>query len=87
MGCVEADRDDADADWLRSATIITGEPNELVARLHDRMPVILPEEAWDDVARSGERATPRRLTTLLVPFPAEETAAYPVDTLGQQCAE
>jgi putative SOS response-associated peptidase YedK len=30
-------------------TIITGEPNELVAQIHTRMPVILPEEhreAW-----------------------------------------
>jgi putative SOS response-associated peptidase YedK len=37
-------------EWLPSATIITCDPNPLVARLHDRMPVILPgpdaEAAW-----------------------------------------
>src|SRR5262249_19186499 len=47
--------------WLASATILTCAPSPLVARLHDRMPVILPgpdaEAAWlsdrlrmDDVA-------------------------------------
>ena len=73
-------RDDADAEWLRSATIITGEPNELVARIHDRMPVILPEEVWDtwlDPANTDIDA----LLTLLVPYPADLIEAYPVDTL------
>jgi len=32
---------------LRSCTVITGEPNRVVADIHDRMPVILPESAWD----------------------------------------
>ena len=31
---------------MRSATIVTCSPNELVAELHDRMPVILPPSAW-----------------------------------------
>jgi putative SOS response-associated peptidase YedK len=73
-------RDDPDAEWLRSATIITGEPNEFVARLHDRMPVILPEEAWDEWLDPTNRDT-AALTSLLVPLPAEETAAYPVEPL------
>ncbi len=30
--------------WLRTCTIITGQPNELVAEIHTRMPVILPPE-------------------------------------------
>jgi putative SOS response-associated peptidase YedK len=37
-------------EWLASATILTCPPNPVVARLHDRMPVILPgpdaEAAW-----------------------------------------
>jgi putative SOS response-associated peptidase YedK len=36
-------------EWLRTCTIITGEPNELVAQIHPRMPVVLPEKhhaAW-----------------------------------------
>jgi putative SOS response-associated peptidase YedK len=71
-------RDEPDADWLRSATIITGEPNELVGRIHNRMPVILPESAWDtwlDPANEDADA----LTKLLVPYPAEEMEAYPVN--------
>jgi putative SOS response-associated peptidase YedK len=31
-------------EWLRTCTIIRGEPNELVAQIHPRMPVILPEQ-------------------------------------------
>jgi putative SOS response-associated peptidase YedK len=31
-------------EWLRTCVIITGEPNELVAQIHNRMPVILPPE-------------------------------------------
>lgn len=73
-------RDDPDADWLRSTTVITGEPNELVARLHDRMPVILPEEAWDTwLDRDNEDVD--ALMELLVPYPAELMEAYPVETL------
>jgi len=29
-------------EWLRTCTIITGQPNELVAEIHTRTPVILP---------------------------------------------
>ncbi len=39
-----------DDGWLYSATIVTTTPNELVSRVHDRMPAILPsaeaEAAW-----------------------------------------
>ena len=41
-----ADRDDPDA-WLRTFTIITTRANALLARVHDRMPVVLDESAWD----------------------------------------
>jgi putative SOS response-associated peptidase YedK len=33
-----------DGEWLRSCTILTAGPNELMAPIHDRMPVILPRE-------------------------------------------
>jgi putative SOS response-associated peptidase YedK len=32
--------------WLLSATIVTTEANATIAPIHDRMPVILPPEAW-----------------------------------------
>lgn len=52
-------------------TLITTEPNELVAPVHNRMPVILPREseaAWLD----PERTDPRDITALLGPYPASE---------------
>lgn len=65
---------------LRSATIITTEPNELMASLHNRMPVILqPEDyaQWLDPAPQ----TPASLQPLIRPFPAELMSAHPVSTL------
>jgi putative SOS response-associated peptidase YedK len=73
-------RDDPDAEWLRSATIITGTPNELVARLHDRMPVILPEESWD-AWLDPTNDDPDALRALLVPLPADQVEAWPVEPL------
>jgi putative SOS response-associated peptidase YedK len=65
------------AEWIRTCAIITGEPNELVAPIHDRMPVILPHEAWS--AWLGEHpASAEDLKALLKPFPAERMRAYPV---------
>jgi putative SOS response-associated peptidase YedK len=50
-----------DDEWLASCTILTTRPNEQVARLHDRMPVILPdadaEGAWLSADLSAEDAT------------------------------
>jgi putative SOS response-associated peptidase YedK len=34
------------ADELRSCSIITGPPNEMIAPLHDRMPMILSRDQW-----------------------------------------
>jgi hypothetical protein len=48
-GVWEGWKDPESGEWLRTCTIITGEPNELVAQIHPRMPVILPEQhhaAW-----------------------------------------
>jgi putative SOS response-associated peptidase YedK len=62
---------------IHTYTIVTTAPNELVAPIHNRMPVILPrdaEEAWLD----PENHDPGFLTSLLRPYPAEELAAYPV---------
>lgn len=62
-----------------SFTIITVEPNELCARVHDRMPLILPEAdfaAWLDPSASAEQ-----LATLLKPYRAAEMESFPVSTL------
>jgi putative SOS response-associated peptidase YedK len=40
-------RDPAKDLVVRTFTIVTTRPNEQMAGLHDRMPVVLPEAAWD----------------------------------------
>jgi putative SOS response-associated peptidase YedK len=67
------------AEWIRTCTIITGEPNELVAPIHNRMPVILPSEAWGTWL-GEEPASAAELQALLKPFPAGCMRAYPVST-------
>ena len=37
----------ADDGWLRSCVIVTTTANDLMAPIHNRMPVILPESAWE----------------------------------------
>ncbi len=61
-----------------STCIITTEPNELMASIHDRMPVILPKAAWH--AWLDPAVQVREVKPLLVPLPAERMAAYPVSS-------
>lgn len=56
-------------EWLRTCVIITGEPNEMIAQIHNRMPVILPPETHDQWL-SGEAGK-----EILRPFPAKEMTA------------
>ncbi len=62
---------------MESCTIITTAPNDLVKPFHDRMPVILPQAAWeewlDPEMRDAEKVTP-----LLRSYPAEEMEALQV---------
>ena len=39
-------KDPADGQWLLSATVVTTTANATVGELHNRMPVILDDEAW-----------------------------------------
>ncbi len=40
-------KDPATETVRRTFTIITTTPNEAMADLHDRMPVVIPDDAWD----------------------------------------
>ena len=63
-----------------SAAIVTTRPNDLVAPIHNRMPVILSaahERLWLDPAVHA----PEQLMPLLVPFPPALMEAYPVAPL------
>jgi putative SOS response-associated peptidase YedK len=66
-------------EWIRSFAIITTQPNELCAELHNRMPVILKPEAWP--AWLGEEpATVRDLKDMLAPYPSDDMISWPVST-------
>jgi putative SOS response-associated peptidase YedK len=64
-------------EWIRSFAVVTTEPNELCAALHNRMPMVLKPESrsvW-----LGEKfAEPSELKVLLAPFPSEEIICWPV---------
>jgi len=65
---------------IESFTILTTEPNEVVAPLHDRMPVIVPPEAfalWLDPAVGD----PTAIAPLLAPPPADGMVARPASRL------
>ena len=66
-----------DLEWIGSFTIITTRPNALCGEIHDRMPVILGQEAWP-VWLGEEEADLDRLKALLTPYPAEAMTAWPV---------
>ena len=69
-----------DGEPLQSFTILTTEPNEVTAEIHDRMPVILDEGSyskWLDPSIED----PADLQPLLVPYPADRINRYTVSTL------
>jgi putative SOS response-associated peptidase YedK len=69
-----------DGSEVKSATIITTSPNELMAPIHNRMPVILQSDSYAQWLDSSPRQ-PQDLQGLLVPYPATEMEAYPVSLL------
>lgn len=69
-----------DGSGLETFTIITGEPNEVVAPIHHRMAVILPKEhhaQWLD----PEFQDADKLGQLLVPYDASQMRMHPVSRL------
>jgi putative SOS response-associated peptidase YedK len=71
--------DDHPDAWLRTCAIVTTRANALLAPIHDRMPVVLPEEGW--ATWLDPRVRDRgRLERLLVPTPDEWFDVYEVST-------
>ena len=68
---------DPQGEGYATYTIITTEPNELMAPIHNRMPVILNRE---DETRwlSGEVLARDDLAEILTPYPPGEMDAYPI---------
>ena len=63
----------------RSSTIITTEPNALMEPIHNRMPVILTDDAAEQWLNPDTPA--EQLKTLLKPYPATAMTASPIDRL------
>jgi putative SOS response-associated peptidase YedK len=59
---------------VRTFAVITTTANDLVAQIHDRMPVIIPPESYDRWLASIE-PDPR---DLLVPYPSEPMTMWPI---------
>ncbi|MFN2484653.1 MAG: SOS response-associated peptidase [Candidatus Limnocylindria bacterium] len=72
-------RDPVTAARLYSCTILTTVPNELMSRLHHRMPVVVEPEDWD--AWLAPSATADKLGPLLTPAADDLLEAYPVSPL------
>ena len=64
---------------VESCAFLTIGPNELMASIHDRMPLILPVEHWDTWLDPHVQDA-EELSTLLLPYPASEMRAHPVST-------
>lgn len=73
-GLWEGWKDPATGQWLRTFTILTCAADPKLRPLHERMPVILPDE---DVTGFLEAADPRGL---MRPFPGARLAIRPVTT-------
>jgi len=69
-----------DGGTLRTCTIITTEPNDLMKSLHNRMPVILHPKDYADWLDPAPRA-PDSLLHLIKSFPIDNMSAYAVSTL------
>jgi putative SOS response-associated peptidase YedK len=65
----------ATGEWIRTFAIITTYANELVADIHDRMPLILAPA--DYVRWLGDEPDP---SELMRPFPAEPMRVWPIST-------
>ncbi len=62
---------------ITTCTIITTEANELLKPVHDRMPVILPADKYDEWLNSKEKDK-AKLLALLKPYPSDEMEYYDV---------
>jgi putative SOS response-associated peptidase YedK len=78
-GTADGAGEGGEAEVLHTCTIITGTPNERMAQLHDRMPIMLPPDAWATWLDEDNHDTDL-LGKLLVPAPSELIAFHTVST-------
>ena len=68
-----------DAEWLHSCTVITTAANETMAPVHDRMPVLLSPEDWEEWLDPTNNDLDA-LQQLLVPAPNDVLVMHAVST-------
>ncbi len=68
----------ADGGSMETCTILTTRANQKLTELHPRMPVILPENSYEDWLHPGGRRPLDTLHALLQPYSADAFAYYPV---------
>ena len=71
--------DDPDQPSLTTCTILTTTANATVEPVHDRMPVFIPPNRWDDWL--DPESDPEELRQLLVPAPESLLVLRPVTTM------
>ncbi len=79
-GLWERWKDPAGGELLESCTIVTTDASESIRKIHERMPVVLPESAWDrwmDPAFSDTET----LSEILGPYDAKALKAWQVSRL------
>ncbi len=70
----------ADGSEIKSCTILTTAPNELLSPIHNRMPVILNSDDYD-LWLDPDVSHPKQLQLLLRPYPPEAMTCYPVSSV------
>jgi putative SOS response-associated peptidase YedK len=71
--------EDDELSWLWTATIITTSAPDELGHIHDRMPMVIQPDHWEDWLDPGSR-DPADLMGLLVPAAADGLITYPVST-------
>lgn len=69
----------ADGKTVRSCSIMTTTANELMSKLHDRMPIILPKESQEKWLEEG--LTQAQVSGMLIQYPPKEMEMYEVSPL------
>jgi putative SOS response-associated peptidase YedK len=77
--------DPESGDRVRTCTIVTGTPSDVVAPIHDRMPVILAKTAWDAWLDPDNRDKDA-VSALVAGLPIPDLSEHAVSTLVNRVA-
>ena len=71
--------DDHERAWLWTAAIITTQATDDVGQIHDRMPMVITPDHWDDWL-NPDNSEPGQLQATMLPAMAGGLTSYPVST-------